>query len=49
LYVLQGKKLITVKGMERAERTSSNPVEEHCAVFNAHADKAADMINRMFS
>jgi hypothetical protein len=35
--------------MEKAEMTSSNPVEEHCAVFNCHAGKAADLINRMFA
>lgn len=35
--------------MEDATRSSSNPVEEHCAVFNAHVDKTASLINSMFS
>ena len=47
--VAQGKKLISLKGMEQAERSCDNPVAEHCAIFNSHADKAASLLHRMFS
>lgn len=45
----QGVKLITLKGMESAQRTKASAVEEHTAVFECHASKAADLINKLFS
>lgn len=45
----QGVKVITLKGMESVQRSRVNPVDEHCAVFDCHTQKAADLINKLFS
>jgi len=45
----KGKKLITLKGMEEVERSRPSAKEEHVALFDCHSDKAAVLINRLFS
>jgi len=42
-------KVITLKGMENVQRSRALAVDEHCAVFDCHAQKAADLINKLFS
>jgi len=45
----QGHKFITLKGMENATRSKPTAVAEHIDMFKYQADKATNLMERLFS
>lgn len=44
-----GKRIITKKGFENAERKGENELNEHLLTFDRHVTRASDLIHRLFS
>ena len=46
---LKGKRIISKKGYEDAERREDDPKKEHVAVFQYHTERAAALIDKLFA
>lgn len=49
LKSLKGKKVFTKDGLQKSVRHVEEPVKEHLEVFLFQAEKASNMINKLFS
>ncbi len=46
---LQGKRIISKKGYENAERKEDDKRKEHVAVFQYHTERVAALIDQLFT
>ena len=46
---LTGKRIISKKGYEDAERKAADEKKEHVEVFHYHTERAASLVDKLFS
>jgi hypothetical protein len=46
---LQGRRIISKKGYENAERKIDDPRKEHVEVFHFHAERVVSLMDKLFS